>query len=106
MSKSILTTATILCLAIANPVWAETPDFDSSQHDDQAICKRYAQADQITPDQMAEYMSQCLKDLAEQGEGDFGTAASEEESPDTNVEESPDTDVEESPDTDVEESRY
>ena len=87
MNRSILIFAAIISLAIATPVWAETPDLASNQQEDQATCEQYAQEDQIAPDQMAEYMSRCLQDLTEPVEGDFGPNASEEESPETDVEE-------------------
>ena len=79
MNKSILTIAAIISLAIATPVWAETPDLDPNQQEEQAACKRYAQEDQIAPDQMAEYMSRCLQDVVEPVDGDYGPAASESE---------------------------
>ena len=88
MNKSILTAVTIIGLAIVNPIWAEMPDLDSNQKENQAICEQYAQEDQITPDQMAEYMNQCLQDVVNTVEEDFDPSAPEEESPETDVEES------------------
>ena len=83
MNRSILIFAAIISLAIATPVWAETPDLDANQQEDQATCKRYAQEDQIAPDQMTEYMSRCLRDMTEPVSGDYGPTTSEEESPET-----------------------
>ncbi|MBF0370053.1 MAG: hypothetical protein HQL52_11415 [Magnetococcales bacterium] len=87
MNKSILSTAAIIALVVATPVWAETPDFEESQQEDQAICERYAQEDQVAPDEVAEYMSQCLRDLSGSADGDYGPSGSEEEITVLNVKE-------------------
>ncbi|MEO5377551.1 MAG: hypothetical protein H7832_07190 [Magnetococcus sp. DMHC-6] len=48
----------------ATSAWAtEAKEANPTQENYQAICEKYAKEDQIAPDQIADYIAQCFKDL-------------------------------------------
>lgn len=58
-----LSTVALLSLAFTTSAGA-TPGLNATTYDAKAACERYAQEDQIKPEHMTDYMTQCLRDLS------------------------------------------
>ncbi len=93
MNKSFLATV-LFGLLVSSPVWAETPASSYTPEDDRALCERYAKEDGVTPNQMADYMKQCLRDLAEPAAGEYGADLPEENATEGNPDTVPEVDLE------------